>query len=153
MTQINRIAIYIDVENVLYEDAGCPCADDLAGLVRDLRCYGEVVQTVAVGNRALMRQLVPVLHGERIRGFVHEGGPDAADLALIGRLRSEVPAGIDTVFICSGDHAFAAVARELRAAGKRVVVCSRAGRLSNELRAAADGVRVIPEPVQQQVAG
>jgi hypothetical protein len=117
--------------------------DELDRIVADLRAEGDILHLVAVGHPSLMAALVPVMQRDRIRGFVHPGGPDAADLALIERIRCHLPARADTVVICSGDHAFAPVARELRAAGKHVIVIARFGGLSARLYVASSEVRIV----------
>lgn len=76
-------------------------------------------------------------------------GPDGADLALIDILDTEqIARRFNRVIIGSGDHAFAPVARRLRAEGATVVVVARRHSLNAELGDVASSVVYLPESDQ-----
>lgn len=143
--QADRVAVFFDLENL----AGTPDGDD-AGLVaqveeilEDLSTRGDVVSAIGYANKHLAPRIAPELGQLGVRTFVHRGGPDAADLELITRMRTEVPPSVHQVVIVSGDHIFATTAQELRARGKHVEVQARYGSLSADLYRAADACRVL----------
>jgi hypothetical protein len=149
--QAGRVAVFFDLENL----AGTPDADD-AGLVRqveqileDLSTRGDVVSAIGYANRHLAPRIAPDLGQLGVRTFVHRGGPDAADLELITRMRAEVPESVHQVVIVSGDHIFATTAQELRARGKHVEVQAQFGKLSADLYRAADACRVLAPVVSE----
>lgn len=135
-----RVAVFLDLENLC--GGRHASTDDLlahaATILGAARGRATVAAAVGYCNRALASRVALPLARLGIRVFVHDGGPDAADVALIARMRAEIPRTVDTVVIASGDHIFADVARELRARGMRVEVCALAGCLSADLYRAAD---------------
>ena len=142
-----RIAVFLDIENML-----CGARDTVevraamvhvAEALNDLGARGTIVAAIASCNHFLARRVIFQLATLGVRVFIHRGGPDAADHALIARIRAELPATTDTVVIGSGDHIFAAVAHELRAQGRRVEVRAAFGCLSAELYRAADDFRLL----------
>lgn len=81
-------------------------------------------------------------------------GPDGADRALLAEADPDwVSRHYDRVVIGSGDHIFAALAWQLRAAGLAVVVVARRSHLAAELRRAAALTRYLPEPAIAVPAG
>jgi hypothetical protein len=78
--------------------------------------------------------------------------PDAADHALIDSVDLErVALRHDTVFIASGDRAFAPLAHDLRARGLRVVqVVATGARVAAELYVTCDEFRQLPGPVPRR---
>ena len=140
-----RIALYLDLENLLYGEGihRLEVFTALVGLLRGFGARGIVVAAIACCDCTLARELAFAFEPAGVRIFTHDGGPDAADNALIERIRHELPASVRTVVIGSGDHIFAAVADELRARGLRVEVIARQGSLSAELYTQADDAHVI----------
>jgi hypothetical protein len=137
-----RIALYVDLENILYQprqardlDAGVV---SFAALVHGLTARGTLVARIAFGNQALVREVALPLSNLGMRCHVHEGGENGADIALLEALDLGLPASCGTVVLASGDHIFASAARRLRAEGKRVEVVARPGAISFELYLAAD---------------
>lgn len=136
-----RIAVFLDLENLVRAEGGL---DGLTRYLDDLRARGTVVASIACCACAVARRLAFTLRDVRVRVFLHQGGPDAADLELIERIRAQVPSTVDTVVIGSGDHIFAQVARELRARGKRVEAVARPGTIATTLYRAVDECRLLP---------
>lgn len=130
-----RIAVFLDLENLASTDAG---EDPGLGARRarlilgDARARGTVVMAVAYCNRRLAPRVAWLLGPMGVRVFVHGGGPDAADLELIERIATDVPPTVDRVVIASGDHIFADPARALRERGVQVEVHAAYGALSAE---------------------
>lgn len=141
MTIEARIALYLDVENLVHDRRAVGdwdgAAADLLALVDRVSLLGTVVARVAACDREAARRLAPVLAGAGVRTFIHRGGQDAADRILADHL-SCAPASCNVVVIASGDHYFAEAAAELRRRGKHVAVAALFGSLSAELYVAAD---------------
>jgi NYN domain len=141
-TAAERIALYLDLENLLYEYRQAGDWEDavvaVASLVHRLAARGTLVARVASGDAGIVRKLAFALDGLGIRTHVHRGGIDAADQALLRMLDHDVPMTCGTVVIASGDHVFAPSVRCLREQGKRVEVVACRGTVSAELYASAD---------------
>src|SRR4051812_20228995 len=104
----------MDVENLVHDlrmAGDYEAASDLvAGLVQALERRGVVVAKVACCDTSLARRLAFGLARAGIRTHPHrDPTPDQADLDLLGRITSELPASVDTVVVASGDHIFADV--------------------------------------------
>ena len=93
---------------------------------------------VAACDRRLAASVAHPLSCLGIRTFPHAGGKDAADVALLDRMSTELPPSCNLVVIGSGDHIFDSMADRLRAAGRRVEVLAQAGTVSASLYQAAD---------------
>lgn len=98
----------------------------------------------ASANRHLTSQLAYDLP-EGIRWVPGGTGPDAADRALLDHTDPDfVARRYDRIVIGSGDHAFTALASDLVAAGREVVVVATNGSLSRSLRSAVTSVVLLP---------
>jgi hypothetical protein len=140
-----RIALYLDLENLLHEHRQAQDWDGamvaVASLVHGLTARGTLVARVAFADARLIRRLAFDLCRLGIRSHAHEGGENAADLALLEALQYDVPTSCKTVVIASGDHIFAPAARRLREEGKRVEVVACVGTISAALYASADSFK------------
>ena len=143
-----RVAVYFDIENLCYPFRAKGRLTDGIDLIAEflsaLRGTSIVVSALGVCDRDTQHLVAFPLSGLGVRVFSHLGGPDAADAALTAHIRGELPASVGTVVIASGDHYFAAVARELQAGGRRVMVASLGHALSHELYRAADEAHLFP---------
>lgn len=133
-----RFAVFLDLENLLYPfqqtgdlEAGGRLLD---GILGGISARGPIVHGVAVCNRALARRMALALQPRGIRTFIHHGGRNAADLALLQRIAGDVPTSCETVVIGSGDGIFVRAAQELQQVGKRVEAIGVSGTISDALR-------------------
>lgn len=139
-----RLAVFLDLENLVLGDGDQDRhLAEVLHMLDEIASRGRVVAAVASCHRDLAPRTAFELARRGVRLFTHQGGPDAADRDLIARMRAQLPASTETVVICSGDHIFAGVARDLRALGKRVEVQALFGRMSSDLLRAADSCRVL----------
>ena len=140
-----RIALYMDLENLLYEYRQAQDWDGaivaVASLVHGLATRGTLVARVASADAGLVRRLAFALGRLGVRSHAHMSGQDGADLALLEALEYDVPRSCGTVVIASGDHIFAPAAKRLREQGKRVEVVACAGTISAALYASADSFK------------
>lgn len=140
-----RVALFVDYENLYYEDT---------------RAYGpEGVRHLASDLFVVARQCGPVALAEAIAPFddipgaadaFHEAGFDpvfspggrirnAADLKVVQRLMSlDERAGIGVVFLVSGDQHMVGAVRHAQKHGLLVAVVSCKGSLSGKLKVSAD---------------
>lgn len=141
MTNAARIALYLDVENLIHDRRAAGdwdgAAADLLALVERVSQQGTVVAKVAACDPEAARRLAPALGRAGVRTFIHRGGQDAADRILAEHLDC-APASCNVVVIASGDHYFAEVAAGLRLRGKHVAVAAMYGSVSAQLYVAAD---------------
>lgn len=151
-----RVALFLDVENLVHDERRHGdwdgAADVVAAVVSGAAAGGTLVAAVACCDPEVSRRLAIPLAEMGVRTFVHSGGPDGADLELVRRMRTELPASATRVVIASGDHIFAPEARRLRADGRRVEVVARACRLSAELYASANEARLLPSVPRSRAA-
>jgi len=86
--------------------------------------------------------------------YLLRSGPDGADLALLAVLDTDnIAARFPAVVIGSGDHIFAPAVTGLTAAGCRVTVATRRGRLSASLARAADPRLIYLDPPRHIPSG
>lgn len=136
-----RAAVFIDLENVIHPERE---AGDWSGAVTLIRLGIEEVcrratpvLLVAVCDSDLATHLAVPLASLGVRTFVHSGGPNAADEALVDRLTHDLPESCDLVVVVSGDHFFTYTVHRLRASGHEVLVMARPTRISATLYQAA----------------
>lgn len=141
MNPTHRIALYLDVENLIHARrvAGdwAGAARDLLSLIHALSARGTIVGKIACCDEDAARHLAPALAAVGVRTFIHAGGPDAADLMLMEHV-SCAPRSCDTVVIASGDHIFASIAETLRTQGKHLAAAAVPGSISADLYLAVD---------------
>jgi hypothetical protein len=151
-----RVAVYLDIENLIHPFRETGQWSDGLEVMNDLICWaakmGTVVAGLGVCDRTAWRHVAVPLADLGVRVFSHAGGLDAADLALIEHIETGLPSSASTVVIASGDHAFAAVASNLRVRGRHVVAVALAGALSHELYRSVDEVRLLPYRATQSLA-
>ena len=132
-----RIALFLDLENLVHRfraDGDLAAAvGAIERAVRRVAARGTIVAAVACCDCSLARALVFAMRDMNVRVFTHSGGPDRADLDLLARIRTDLPASVDTVVIGSGDHIFTEAARALRAQGLRVELIAPPGATSADL--------------------
>lgn len=144
-----RIAVFLDLENLLFPfqelgavDAGVAA---LTSTLEGFSCRGRLVYGVAVCNKSLAKKWALVLAPFGIRTYVHQGGVDAADHALLQRISADLPPSCGTIVIGSGDGIFVDAAVALRAQGRRVEAIGVPGTASSALRFVAEAFhRLIP---------
>lgn len=137
-----RIAVFLDLENLLFpfQEVGAVEAG-IAALTATLRGFsarGHLVYGVAVCNRSLAKRWALALAPFGIRTYVHQGGADAADHALLQRISADLPPSCGTIVIGSGDGIFVDAAMGLRAQGRRVEAIGVPGTASSALRFVAE---------------
>lgn len=145
-TRGGRVAVFLDLENLLFAQDRESTEGLLQGLIDRLRrLVGEDTVVVAVGccDRRLAARTAFLLRQIGVRVFPHRGGPEAADLDLIARIVNDRPSSCQRVILGSGDGRFAGPAKTLRMLGLRVEVVARAGSLARELGFAADAVHLL----------
>ena len=77
--------------------------------------------------------------------LVHEKGADGAERAIEEFMLQHYPVGsLERLVILSGDHYFVDLASRYKAEGAWIDVVARAGSLSEQLRAIADRVTLLP---------
>lgn len=134
----------VDVENLMGGPlaGGIALAEAVAGY-RALARVHVLDHAVVGANPALALAIGDVWPGARL---VVGGGPDGADLALIGAASDVawLSERYDRIVIGSGDGIFASVAAGFRAAGVDVTVVSRAKSLSMHLAAMASTTLILP---------
>ena len=136
----------VDIENLM----GGPRAGPVA-LLRAISAYREAAP-VTVGDHVIIGtnpRLGVIAHASwpSVR-LVVRGGPDGADIALLGQVKDDrwVAARYDRIVVGSGDSVFAVVAKTFRQHGLAVGVVSREQSLSYALGRAATFVRILPDP-------
>lgn len=141
MAASNRIALYLDVENLIHERRAAGdwdgAARDLLSLIHAVAARGTIVGKIACCDPDAARHLAPALAAVGVRTFIHHGGQDAADLMLMEHV-SCAPRSCDSVVIASGDHIFASMAQALRAQGKHLTAAAVPGSISADLYTAVD---------------
>ncbi len=129
----------VDLENLVGGEIASSRVHDIwSEFVRVVDHRHHDLSTVAVSQRHSATAFFAL--PSAIRRVVGKNCPDGADLALIESVDvGWAAANFGQVIIASGDHIFAPVARQFRAAGLRVVQVVGAGRCSAELyRACSD---------------
>lgn len=148
LTLTERIAVFLDLENLLhpFQEVGEMEAGErvLTETLNGLGARGTIVYGVAVCNKSLARRMALLLQPFGIRTFVHQGGEDAADFALLRRISDDVPPSCETVVIGSGDGIFVRAAQDLRGMGKRVEAIGVPGTISSALRFVAQHFHRLP---------
>jgi hypothetical protein len=147
------IALLLDLENLLHDQrriSGDAIRSGFGELMRELRRLGRARYAVGACDFWLAKALCPTAQSLGVRVFPGRTGPDRADGELLARGARDLPSSVDVVVIGSGDGAFTPLVRVQQAAGRRVVVAGRPGRISRALAEAADEVIVLdlaPQPV------
>ncbi len=94
----DRLAVYLDVENLVHpfrESGGWASAIQMtANLLGRLRALGTVVTALGVCDQDVWGHMAFSLAEHGVRVFTHGGGPDAADLSLVQRMRTDLPASV-----------------------------------------------------------
>lgn len=138
----NRVAVFLDVENLVSDELRRRDWPKAGQVLREMmaraKAQGLLVYAVAVVHRGAAGPLAFELAGDGVRVFGHDGGPNRADLDLIGRIQTEIPGSCNTVIIGSGDGIFADAAARLRINGRRVVALARPGTISADLYVEVD---------------
>jgi hypothetical protein len=139
MARTDRIAVALDLENLL---GGRPAGDgvgDVIDVLARIRCSRVAVALVAYCARGLQQRIAFELLPLGVRVFGHaDPRPDAADRLLLAYLERELPLSVGTVVIGSGDHIFVSAASDLRDRGLRVEVAARPGALAASLYRCCD---------------
>jgi hypothetical protein len=143
ITTCGRAIHLVDIENLGVDVSGATLAAGIGAYYRRWVQPGAFDQFVVGCDRSrLLDASVEFPGAQMAAGFGQHGG----ELAVIGSVDvADLARRFATLVIASGDGYFAGVAEQAAALGMRVVVVSRAGRLSGALRHAAHGVLTLPE--------
>ena len=143
----------VDVENLLGAD------HRQAGVTDVIEVLGQYEALVGVRPSDLMfygvnPNLFLTVHQATRRGTLcGQSGTDGADRALLDQVRADWVVGrFDRVCIASGDHAFAPLAADLRAAGVHVTGVSRPMSIHHELYRSLTEHHTLDQPVVELVA-
>lgn len=142
----------VDVENLM----GGPTAG-ADQLVESLESY-RVAAPFSVGDHAVVAANPAIAIETKFvwpeARLLARGGPDGADMALLGAVVDVefVAERYDTIVVGSGDGVFEVVANAYRPLGLAVGVVARRVSLSYGLASAASFVRFLPEEQEETVA-
>lgn len=93
---------------------------------------------VVVGHRALVSRVVDIAASAGLRLSGGPAGCNRADRELVDRATTDLPSGIDTVVLVSGDGDFIPLVVQQQSRGLDVIVVSWRRSLSMDLAATAD---------------
>jgi uncharacterized LabA/DUF88 family protein len=147
----DRAIHLVDIENFGVDLSGASLTAGTGAYYRRWVRPGAMDQFVVGCDRSrLLDARVEFPGAQMAVGYGEHGG----ELAVISSVDVEdLARRFATLYIGSGDGYFAGIAERAAALGMRVVVVSRAGRLSGALRRVAHGVLTLPEPTAVPAAG
>jgi hypothetical protein len=145
-----RVVLLLDLENLMWdywlEGSWSEAIRSLEAALTAAIDGRSVVHGSAAAAFNLAERLAVPLMEFGITTFVHGGGSNAADHALIAELERIKPRTYDSLIIGSGDRCFAHIAGRIRKLGKHVEIIARPGHLSQRLHDASERWHPVKPP-------